>query len=45
MGENIAGLTTMEAGRKGIETIRQLNRDLGDTIEIKRSRSQGRKDT
>jgi alcohol dehydrogenase len=29
MGENIAGLTTMEAGRKGIETIRQLNRDLG----------------
>jgi alcohol dehydrogenase len=29
MGENIAGLTTMEAGRKGIEAMRQLNKDLG----------------
>ncbi len=29
MGENIAGLTAMEAGRKGIETIKQLNADLG----------------
>lgn len=29
MGEDIRGLTTMEAGRKAIEAIKQLNKDLG----------------
>ncbi len=29
MGENIGGLTTLEAGKKAIEAIKQLNRDLG----------------
>lgn len=29
MGENIRGLTTLEAGRKAIEAIKQLNKDLG----------------
>ena len=28
MGENIQGLTTLEAGRKAVEAIKQLNRDL-----------------
>lgn len=29
MGENIAGLTALEAGRKCIDAVRRLNRDLG----------------
>lgn len=29
MGERIEGLTLLEAGKKAIETIRQLNKDLG----------------
>jgi len=29
MGENISGLTTLEAGKKAIEAIKQLNKDLG----------------
>jgi alcohol dehydrogenase len=29
MGEMIQGLTVLEAGRKAIEAIKQLNRDLG----------------
>jgi alcohol dehydrogenase len=29
MGENIAGLTAIEAGRKAVEAIRRLNADLG----------------
>ena len=29
MGENIHGLTTLEASSKAIEAIKQLNRDLG----------------
>jgi alcohol dehydrogenase len=29
MGENIHGLTTLEAARKAVEAIKQLNRDLG----------------
>lgn len=29
MGEMIQGLTALEAGRKAIEAIKQLNRDLG----------------
>ncbi len=29
MGENIEGLTAMEAGRKAVEAMKQLNRDVG----------------
>jgi len=29
MGENVHGLTTLEAGRKAVEAIKQLNSDLG----------------
>jgi alcohol dehydrogenase len=29
MGENIQGLTTLEAGRKAVEAIRKLNKDIG----------------
>jgi len=29
MGENVQGLTTLEAGRKAVEAIKQLNKDLG----------------
>ena len=29
MGENVHGLTTLQAGRKAVEAIKQLNRDLG----------------
>ena len=29
MGENIQGLTTLEAGKKAVEAITQMNRDLG----------------
>jgi alcohol dehydrogenase len=29
MGENIHGLTTLEAGKKAVEAIKQMNKDLG----------------
>jgi alcohol dehydrogenase len=29
MGENVQGLTTLEAGRKAVEAIKGLNKDLG----------------
>jgi len=29
MGENVHGFTTLQAGRKAVEAIKQLNRDLG----------------
>jgi alcohol dehydrogenase len=33
MGETVHGLTTLEAGRKAIEAIKQLCRDIGVTEE------------
>ena len=29
MGENVQGLTTLEAGRKAVDAMKQLNKDLG----------------